>query len=197
MTLRRTGLARHKGLERGGPLAPVSESRRSKLAAAGVVLRSTFAPKLARTPRFDSGTSGVEESTGRDGPGSGRPSRGHRGGHRIDRDSAAIVRERSGGFCEMGIEGCWGTARELHHRITRKSGGRHHAARVRSDRPSGLLHGCGCCHLVVTDHPKFAYTNGWSLREGQDPSQEPVLYRGDLVYLDDAGQKHRFEEVGA
>jgi hypothetical protein len=136
-------------------------------------------------------------TTGEGGPVVSSAGRPRATGHRIERDSAAIVRERSGGRCEMGIEGCWGTARELHHRITRKSGGRHHAARVRSDRPSGLLHGCGCCHLVVTDHPKFAYTNGWSLREGQDPSQEPVLYRGDLVYLDDAGQIHNFEEVGA
>jgi hypothetical protein len=42
MTLRRTGLARHKGLERGGPLRPVSDK---KLKAAGGWLASTFAPK--------------------------------------------------------------------------------------------------------------------------------------------------------
>jgi hypothetical protein len=208
MTLRRTALKPGKPLARGGPLAPVSESRRSKLAAAGVVLRSTFAPKLARTPpswkgtcgketSLAAGASGVEESTGRDGPGSGRPSRGHRGGHRIDRDSAAVVRERSGGRCEIGIEGCWGTARDQHHRVSQKSGGRHRQAARSSDRPSNVMDSCRRCHLVVTDHPKFAYTNGWSLREGHDPLREPVLYRGELSYLDDAGSVHAFDKAGA
>jgi hypothetical protein len=42
MTLRRTGLARHKGLERGGPLRPVSDR---KLKAAGGWLASTILPK--------------------------------------------------------------------------------------------------------------------------------------------------------
>lgn len=110
-------------------------------------------------------------------------------GHRVERDSATVVRERSGGRCEIGMDGCWGTARELHHRVTRKSGGRHGPASHHHDRPSNLMHGCGRCHLVVTDHPRRAYRHGWSLREWQEPSQEPVLYRGELSYLDDAGRR--------
>lgn len=184
-------LTRHKGLARGGPLRPMSAK---KLAELGGFALSTFAPKLARTPLVRTGTSGVEESTGRDGSGrGGRPARGHR----LPIDVRAVVAERSGGWCEIGIEGCWRTAREMHHRITQKSGGRHRAARARSDRPSNTIHACSRCHLVVTDHPKFAYTNGWSLREGQDSAKEPVLRRGELVYLDDAGGVWSYEEAGA
>jgi hypothetical protein len=112
-------------------------------------------------------------------------------------DVASVVRERSGGRCEIRIEGCWGTARDLHHRVSQKSGGRHRHAARRSDRPSNVMDSCRRCHLVVTDHPKFAYTNGWSLREGHDPLQEPVLYRGELSYLDDAGSVHSLDKAGA
>jgi hypothetical protein len=136
--------------------------------------------ELRRTSPLPSGTSGKPRAAR----------------HRIPVDVAAVVRERSGGWCEIGIEGCWRTARELHHRITQKAGGRHRAARVRSDRVSGLLHACSRCHLVITEHPKFAYANGWSLREGQDSTREPVIRRGVCVFLGDGGEVASYEEAG-
>jgi hypothetical protein len=179
MTLRRTGLKPGKPLKSGGPLRRFTE--------------------LRRTPRSIPGTSGGGGSAASSTSpikrtvGSGlRPTR-----HRMPVDVAAVVKARSGGWCEIAAEGCWGTARELHHRVSQKLGGRHRAGRARIDRPSNVLHACRSCHLAVTDHPRWAYLHGWSLRERQDSAMEPVLYRGDLVYLDDAGQKYRFEEVGA
>lgn len=155
-------------------------------------------PKLARTPRLRYGTSGVEESTGRGRLGSGRPSRGSQG-HRIERDSAAIVRERSGGVCEIQLEGCWGRASQKSHRIARGMGGRHGAAKKLSDRPSDLLDSCLFCHLVITRVPwkVDAKGNGWVLVDGQEPTQEPVNRRGEWGYLTDDGRFVPFEEACA
>lgn len=187
-----TGLTRHKGLARGGPLRPMSAK---KLAALGGFALSTFAPKLARTPRVMSRTSGVEESTGRDGVRGGRSSRGHR----IERDSAAIVRERSGGVCEIQLDGCWGRASEKSHRIARGMGGRHGVAKKLSDRPSDLLDSCLFCHLVITRYPwrVDAKGNGWVLVDGQEPTQEPVNRRGEWGYLTDDGRFVPYEEACA
>jgi hypothetical protein len=159
-------------LSRSGPLRKVSDKRREKLRAAGVFLTSTFAPKPAAKPV--------------------------RSGHRIAVDVVAVVKARSGGWCEIAIEGvCTGAACQRHHRITQKAGGRHGAAARRSDRASGLLDLCFCCHDVVTNRPARAYTYGWSLKEKQDSAMEPVLYRGVLSYLGDDGAVVDFEKAGA
>jgi hypothetical protein len=117
--------------------------------------------------------------------------------HVLPADVSKIVDERSGGRCEVRYAGCSTWATQRHHRITQKSGGRHGAAKRRSDRSSNLLKVCSWCHGIVTDHPKLGYQNGWCLKEWQEPTAEPVLYRGDLVYLDDAGNKISQEKAGA
>jgi hypothetical protein len=98
---------------------------------------------------------------------------------------------RSGGLCELWLpEVCTGRpgiARDVHHRVTVKMGGRHGEARVGHDRLSNLLHVCRRCHGYVTADPAQSYLAGWSLREFQVPSVEPVTYRGAAVYLDDEG----------
>jgi hypothetical protein len=113
--------------------------------------------------------------------------------------AAALIRARSGGMCEIGLLGCWGRASEKSHRITQKSGGRHGVAKERSDRPSNALDACHWCHLVITERPWLvdAKGNGLVLVEHQEPTQEPVLYRGALSYLDDAGGLRAIEAVGA
>lgn len=120
-----------------------------------------------------------------------------KGGHRIPVDVSVIVLDRSGGRCEIELLGCTVRAAQKHHRVTQKTGGRRRAAQERSDRPSNLLHVCGPCHDFVTDHPAQAYELGWSLRERQEPTREPVMYRCELSYLDDAGGIHSYEEAGA
>ena len=92
------------------------------------------------------------------------------------------VKDRSGGICE----GCGtNTATEIHHRKYRSRGGGHEV--------SNLLHLCGWgnhtgCHGKA--HGAQA-PEGWSVPSGRAiPSHEPVLYRGELALLDDAGKVH-------
>jgi hypothetical protein len=92
--------------------------------------------------------------------------------------------------------GCYGRADQMHHRITQKSGGRHGAAADHSDRPSNLLHLDAFCHDVVTRSPGASQIDGHSLEEWQNPLQEPVLYRGEVMYLDDFGSVVSFEKAG-
>jgi hypothetical protein len=84
-----------------------------------------------------------------------------------------------------------------------KAGGRHGAAKAELDRCSSDLLILGCHVLPPGRHPttpKWAYAqgNGWAYwSTAKEPTAEPVLYRGQLMYLDDAGDTHDFEEVGA
>jgi hypothetical protein len=109
------------------------------------------------------------------------------------------VAVRSAGWCEIQLAGCYGRASQMHHRITQKSGGRHGAAADHSDRTSNLLHLDAFCHDVVTRSPGASQIDGHSLEEWQNPLQEPVLYRGEVMYLDDAGLVHDFinDKAGA
>jgi cytochrome c553 len=175
----------------------VSRGRRERLAAAGIhLLYSTFAPK-------SSGSFSVPAGSGTTGEGgsvvstAGRPRATH---STFLPEPAALIDERCGGWCEIQLgDFCWGLATEYSHRITQKAGGRHGEAKVRSDRTSNALKACHHCHHVITATPwkVDAHANGWVLEEWQEPTQVPVLYRGDLVYLDDAGDKHSYEEAGA
>lgn len=107
------------------------------------------------------------------------------------------IDERSGGWCEMMLRFCIGRASQVHHRITVKAGGRRGEAKTRHDRLSNCVHACSMCHLDVTGDPKLAYESGLSLREYQDPALNPVLIRGQLVYLTDDGSVVSYQAVGA
>jgi hypothetical protein len=106
---------------------------------------------------------------------------------------------RSGGVCEIGLPGCVGQAFQAHHRITQKAGGRRGTAKERHDQLSNVLHGCWLCHEIVTSPPRSlrVYDLGLCLREWQIPSQVPVLYRGEVVYIADDGSVHLYEAVGS
>ncbi|MCW2900135.1 MAG: hypothetical protein JWO67_2400 [Streptosporangiaceae bacterium] len=170
----------------GRPTRPMPKMSAKKLAALGGFASSTFDRPAPQTP-----------AGGGNGP---TPARGLKASRsRFLRDPAAVIEERSGRVCEIQLEGCYGRAAEKSHRITQKAGGRHGAAKVRSDRPSNALDACSWCHLVITERPWLvdAKGNGWVLEEWQEPTQEPVLYRGEPMYLDDAGGLWSLEEVGA
>lgn len=101
-----------------------------------------------------------------------------------------LLAERSGGRCEVGLPGCWGTATDVHHRVNRQAGGRHGASRVRLNQLSALIHCCRLCHQWITTRPAWAADLGLSLRDWQEPHHEPVLLFAHAqipVYLDDAG----------
>jgi hypothetical protein len=174
---------------RGKPL------RRTGFTNRGKPLRRYVGLDRSSKSRAGSGTTGeggsVVSSAGRPRVARGQPA--------VPAETATKLRKRSQGWCEIQLEGCYGRAVHPHHRITTKSGGRHGAAKVEHDQLSDLLHLCWHCHDVVTREPKWAkrWVNGWSLDENDNPSMRPVLYRGQLMYLDDAGDTHDFEEVGA
>ncbi|MFC3454052.1 hypothetical protein [Amycolatopsis speibonae] len=83
-----------------------------------------------------------------------------------------IVKERSGGGCEIRIEGwCQGQAREFQHRLPAGRGGLY--------VPSNGLAVCGHgnadgCHGFIHRNPKVATANGWTVESGVDPALKPV-----------------------
>lgn len=109
----------------------------------------------------------------------------------------AGVKVRAGEMCEAKLVGCLGRGTDVHHRITQKSGGRHGTARERHDRMSNTLLLCRVCHGWIGARPAEAYEMGLSLKEWQIPAMEPVLYRGEVKYLDDLGGVWDLDEVGA
>lgn len=94
-------------------------------------------------------------------------------------EARGLVAARSGGRCEAGLFGCAGQATDVHHRITKKAGGRKGAAAIHHDRASNALLLCRPCHTWVTDNPLPAYELGLSLKEHHVTQLEPVVYRGD------------------
>lgn len=91
-----------------------------------------------------------------------------------------LVAARAEGKCEAGLFGCadWGT--DVHHRITKKAGGRKGAAAVVHDRASNTLLLCRPCHGWVTDNPLSAYDLGLCLKEHHVTELEPLSYRGEF-----------------
>ena len=100
-----------------------------------------------------------------------------------------IVRERSGGMCELAIEGvCFGRAGTVHHRAKRSHGG--------TWAPANLLAACGSgttgCHGYVEANPVWANEQGLWLMAGDGEPQEVSCHirwmnmRGWFV-LDDLG----------
>jgi 5-methylcytosine-specific restriction protein A len=105
----------------------------------------------------------------------------------------AILAERSGGMCELGIV-CLGNApaTDPSHRIAKGMGG---TKDPRSNTASNNLHACRACHNIVEADPKGAYARGWKIRHGQaDPRMVPVWHWvHGWVLLDDAGGWTRAE----
>ena len=99
----------------------------------------------------------------------------------------AALKLRSGGECEIRAPGCEVRATDASHRLGVKMGGRHGAAAARHHVLSQILHSCRGCHSLIHFAPAAAYWQGWMLRENEDPTAVPVLYRGCWVLLDNSG----------
>lgn len=67
-----------------------------------------------------------------------------------------LVRERSGGLCEVGFPGCEWAAVHVHHRLMRSQGG--------DNSLGNLLHCCMSCHRYGHLNPSAAYERGFLLR---------------------------------
>jgi hypothetical protein len=91
-----------------------------------------------------------------------------------------LLREREGNVCAKCGERA---ANNAHHRKNRSQGGK--------DVLSNLLLLCGSgttgCHGWVTENPRTSYLLGFSVKSWGDPASTPVFYRGQLLFLDDAG----------
>lgn len=86
-----------------------------------------------------------------------------------------LVRARSGGVCEVQIEGvCLGRAHSFHHRLNRSQGGLWSAANGLDTCGSGVAG----CHGWITEHPAACYVLGWLVPNGASPEQWPVLRMG-------------------
>ena len=72
----------------------------------------------------------------------------------------------------------------IHHRRPRAAGG---SKRADTNGFPNLLHICNECHLWVESLRTRAGDNGWLVEQGHVPADEPVLYRGALVWLRDDG----------
>lgn len=93
----------------------------------------------------------------------------------------SIAHLRSGGLCERcGLE--W--AVQDHHRRARGMGG---TRRASTNAPSALFHVCLKCHNQIESARRRAIEKGWLVPQHKEPADIPVLYRGQLVRLDDAG----------
>lgn len=176
-------LSRKTPLRAKAPLRPMSERRRAELADAGVVNpRSTLnAPTATAKPAMRTAA----------------PVKKSRTAPAVSVDVRAVLLARSAGWCEMRLTGCLGRGSEAAHRLARKAGGRKRAGRAANDRPSNALWSCRACHAWSEAQPASSYELGLMLREGQEPTQVPVLYRGRLVWLDDLGGVHDFEAGAA
>lgn len=98
------------------------------------------------------------------------------------------LRERSGGWCEARLDGCWGRATDPAHRIASGNGGRHGEAKVHHDRLSNLVHACRACHEWCHRNVGAAERLGLMLRDGDAPEEKQVLLPAHgWVLLDNDG----------
>lgn len=146
-------------------MRPISAKRAARLAAEGLLRwGSTFArtTATAKKPPRDTGPS---------------------------REVRALIAARSGGWCELA--GCSRRAIDVHHRLNRKSGGRHGEAAVRVNGAAWLLHVCRECHRWLTNPTgvdrQLCLDNGWVLLERQDAQQVPARLRHGIVLLENDG----------
>lgn len=162
------------------PLAQMSAKRRAKLAGAGVTNpRSTLATTTppARKPMLRTAAAVKPKRVKDTGP---------------KRSVVDLLKVRSGGVCEW--MGCDKSAADKHHRLNRKTGGRHGEMAVRVNGVAWLLHVCRMHHAYVTSAFGVALERarryGWLLREGQDAARVPVRTRHHpaAVLLNEAGK---------
>lgn len=100
-----------------------------------------------------------------------------------------LVRERSGGDCEVRTDWCRGRATNWSHRTAKGQGGLW--------APSNGLDVCGMgnlagCHGYLHQHPTVAKAKGWIVPRWEDPLLVPAWVHTHtlglaLVYLDDRG----------
>lgn len=101
----------------------------------------------------------------------------------VPKETSNGITVRSGGWCELRLDGCLGRATDPCHRLKRGAGGRYGEARVENNSLPNVMHGCRACHRRSHRESAEAYDLGIRLKEGQDPVAEPAAYRGVRSFL--------------
>jgi hypothetical protein len=104
-----------------------------------------------------------------------------------EKEARRLVRERSGGVCEI----CSAArATDWHHRRNRSQGGKWTAANG--------MDLCRSCHRGITDTREEFYTVGWLVRSWEDEQAKPVsLAAFGLVLLGNDGGWTAVDHVDA
>lgn len=97
-----------------------------------------------------------------------------------------LVTARSETFCECMARGCTLKAVHCHHRRPRGMGS---TQRPETNHASNCLHVCRRCHERIESMRNWALSNGFLVRQSDDPAAVPVWWRcaDTSVLLDDAG----------
>lgn len=102
-----------------------------------------------------------------------------------------LVRRRADNTCEWPACGRVGT--DYHHRLNRKSGGRHGNRREQINSASWIVLACRAHHEYVTSPHGTAREDvtarGWLLEEHQVAGEVPIRLDGGWVLLDDDGNR--------
>ncbi len=100
----------------------------------------------------------------------GKPVQRKTGKHVGVNEARKLVKQRSGGQCEIRMLGCFGEGTDWHHRKLRSQGGPWHV--------QNGLQACRFCHGCVTNtngHRAEYEANGWLVRRHEDPAAVEVL----------------------
>jgi len=104
---------------------------------------------------------------------------------RIPTAALALIRARSGDLCEV----CGRPAESTHHR---KRGGMGGSKDPAAHSPANLLRVCGDgtrgCHEMIESNRTASYENGRLVRQGDSPTDVPVLLRHRWTLLTEDGQ---------
>lgn len=168
-------LSRKNPLRTTTPIAPVSQKRLAKLAAAGVsFLSSTFALRPTSRPAKRPASTGFDRAT-TDAV--------------LQRDDHSCVR------CGGALHGERGRDWSIQHRRARGSGG---SRRPDTNAPQNGIAVCGSatsvggCHEHIESEREDARAHGWAIRQSEDPLLVPVDHalHGHVWLTADGGWSH-------
>lgn len=90
--------------------------------------------------------------------------------------------------CDFVCERCSSAAAsQLHHRRPRSCGG---SKRADTNTPANCFAICEPCHRYIESNRTKALESGWLVRQGKNPADIPLLYRGRWALLTEAGGVH-------
>ncbi|AIK69329.1 HNH endonuclease [Mycobacterium phage ThreeRngTarjay] len=97
-----------------------------------------------------------------------------------------LIIDRDQGLCAR----CMYSGAEVHHRRPRGIGGSKDPA---TNAPANGVLLCPSCHRWIESNRDRARQDGWLVRQGQNPADIPVRYRGEWVLLREDGSIDRYE----